>query len=309
MPLVSMKPVLAAAKRAGFGVGAFNPVDYNSMKAIVRAAEAADAPVIAQTSVKTIRYWGFATLSAWMRDLAQDSPVPVSLHVDHCKDLDIIRQCIEHGWTDVMFDGSSFPYEENLDKTRQVVAMATGARGTADVGVEAELGQIGGVEEDIQVSERDAHLADPGKAIAFCTDLDLAVFAPAIGTAHGMYKGAPRIAFDNLEVISTRTGLPIALHGGTGLSDEVFERCIKLGCAKVNISTQLKHAFIDGFCDYHARQPDDYEPLKVIDAQYQRMEAEIGDKIRQFGGAGTGAALLAELAVSHTEHDKGAAAS
>jgi fructose/tagatose bisphosphate aldolase len=156
----------------------------------------------------------------------------------------------------------------------------------AGVGVEAELGEIVGVEEDIVISESEAHLADPEKAEIFCRELDLGVFAPAIGTAHGYYKGEPKVAFDLVEDIFQRTGTPLALHGGTGLPDDTIQRCIRLGCAKVNISTNLKHVFIDGFCDYNREHPDDYEPLRVLGAQFEAMKRLVGEKIAQFGGSG-----------------------
>ena len=136
-----------------------------------------------------------------MKDLAEDSPVPVALHLDHCKEVEFIQQCIDAGWTSVMIDASSLPYEENLAMSAEVVRRAS----AKNVGVEAELGEIGGVEEDIIVAEEDAHLADPDKAIAFCEQVSLAVFAPAIGTAHGVYKGEPKIAFDRLEKIANAT--------------------------------------------------------------------------------------------------------
>ena len=221
MALVSMKPMLASARQGGYAVGAFNVVDYASMKAVVCAAEALKAPVIVQLSVKTIVYWGYETLAGWMRELAGDAPIPVALHVDHCKDPDVIERCIEAGWTSVMIDASALPFKENLDLSRRVIDMAV----PAGVGVEAELGEIGGVEEDLAVDEEDAHLADPQKALAFCEQLDLAAFAPAIGTAHGMYKGEPKIAFDRLEEIYRHTETPLALHGGTGLSDDIIQRC------------------------------------------------------------------------------------
>lgn len=284
MSLVSMNPMLQAAAKAGYAVGAFNPVDYASMKAIVRAAEEEDAPVIVQLSAKTVRYYGHEALAGWMRELAGNSPVPVALHLDHGKEVEMIRRCIETGWTSVMIDASHLPFEENLALSRQVLEMAT----PAGVGVEAELGEIVGVEEEIVVAEDDAHLADPDKAEIFCRELDLGVFAPAIGTAHGYYKGEPKVAFDLINEIYRRTGKPLALHGGTGLSDEIIQRCIKLGCAKVNISTNLKHAFIDGFADYHRANPDDHEPLRVLGAQFAGMKQLIREKIRQFGGSGTG---------------------
>jgi len=280
MPLVSMKPMLAAARGAGYGIGAFNIVDYNSARAVVRAAEQLSAPVIVQTSVKTVKFWGAPAIAAWMRHLTANSAAPVALHLDHCTALDVIETCIAAGWTSVMIDASSKPFEENLALTKKVLEMAE----PAGVGVEAELGEIGGVEDDLRVADEDAHLVDPEKAMVFC-QLPLAVFAPAIGTAHGIYKSKPRIAFDRLESISRRTSMPFALHGGTGLSDDVFQRCIKLGCAKVNISTQLKHSFIDAFVEYHLAKKE-YEPLKPLGAQFERMSQDVVELIRKFGGEG-----------------------
>jgi len=181
-----------------------------------------------------------------------------------------------------MIDASAKPSEENLALSRQVVEMAR----QRNVTVEAELGAIVGVEDDIHVKEQDAHLADPEQAIRFCTEVEPDCFAPAIGTAHGVYKGEPKIAYDRLEEIAGKTSIPIALHGGTGLADEVFKKCISLGCAKVNISTQLKYAFIDGFVEYHNAHDTQYNPLKVIEAQYDALIAGIIGNINLFGSAG-----------------------
>jgi fructose-bisphosphate aldolase class II/tagatose 1,6-diphosphate aldolase GatY/KbaY len=249
--------------------------------AIVRAAEALGAPVIVQTSVKTVRFWTPGTIRSWMDDIAGASPVEVCLHLDHCKEVDFCMECIDAGWTSVMFDGSAEPFEENLRMTREVARAAE----AAGASLEAELGEIVGVEDDKSVADDQAHLADPEKAVEFCKAVDLAAFAPAIGTAHGVYKGEPKLAFDRLDEIARRTGMPIALHGGTGLSDEVFKRCIALGCAKVNISTQLKYAFIDGFADYHTANRK-YDPLKVLAAQFERVKGEMSAKMCLFGSAG-----------------------
>jgi len=280
MPLVNMTQMLADAKRDKYAVGAFNIVDYNSTLAVVRAAEQLKAPVIVQVSVKTVKFWGAEPLAAWIRQVAADSPAPVAYHLDHCRDLDVVRQCIEAGWTSVMIDASHLPYDQNLAMTKQVCEMAE----PAGVSVEAEMGEIVGVEDDIFVAEHDAHLADPDKAVAFCEQVKLATFAPAIGTAHGVYKGEVNIAYDRLEQIADRTGLPIALHGGTGLDDDTFRKCIELGCAKVNISTALKYAFIDGFVDFHAANRK-YEPLKPLGAQYERIKQLVIDNIQLFGSA------------------------
>ncbi|UCD48511.1 MAG: class II fructose-bisphosphate aldolase [Phycisphaerales bacterium] len=282
MAIVNMRQMLQEAKAGRYAVGAFNILDYNSMRAVVDAAAELKAPVIIQTSVKTVVFWGYEPIIQWYRQLADAVSVPVAIHLDHCKDLDVIRQCIAHGWTSVMIDASSKPFEENLTLTQQAAEMAT----PKDITVEAEMGAIVGVEDDIHVREQDAHLADPDEAQRFCEAVSLDCFAPAIGTAHGVYKGEPVIAFDRIETIARRTGLPLALHGGTGLSDEVFRRCIALGCAKVNISTQLKYAHIDGFVDYHTGHSTQYDPLKVLAAQYERLREGIARDIQLFGSAG-----------------------
>jgi ketose-bisphosphate aldolase len=290
MPLVNLKPVLREAKTNGYAVAAFNPVDYASMKAMITAAEELNAPVIIQSSAKTIKYYGHAAIAGWMQELAGRSPVPVVLHLDHGKDLEMIKKCIDMGWTSVMIDWSDKPFEQNLEATRKVVELAA----AANVGVEAEIGEIHGVEDDMVVEAN--HLTDPSEAEKFCRELDLAAFAAAIGTAHGYYKGEPNVAFDLIGEINRRTDTPMALHGGTGLSDETIQKCIKLGCAKINISTNLKHVFIDSFVAYHQAKPTDYEPLRVLTAQFDALKDLFKDKIAQFGGANRGSELLAKVA-------------
>lgn len=282
MPLENMKAMLAAASDGGYAVGAFNILDYNSTKAVVRAAEDVKAPVIIQTSAKTVIFWGCSAIISWVKELIEQTNVPVALHLDHCKDLQLIADCIETGWSSVMIDASSKPFEENLALSKQVVAMAQ----PKNITVEAELGAIVGVEDDIHVKEQDSHLADPQQAVRFCQEVEPDCFAPAIGTAHGVYKGEPKISYDRLEEIAGKTDVPLALHGGTGLADEVFRKCISLGCAKVNISTQLKYAFIDGFVAYHNEHNTEYNPLKVIDAQFDELKKGIMEKINLFGSAG-----------------------
>jgi ketose-bisphosphate aldolase len=287
MPLVNPAPMLATARREGWAVAAFNPVDYASTKAIVQAAQELGAPVITQFSTKTVKYHGYETIAGWLRELAGAASVPVALHLDHGKDLAVIERCLAAGWTAVMIDASDKPFAENLALTRQVVALAA-AHGA---GVEAELGEIGGVEEEVTGAAE--HYADVAESLAFCRAAGLAVFAPAIGTAHGVYASEPRIAWDRLAAISRDTPTPLALHGGTGLSDEVIQRCIQHGCAKINISTNLKRVFIDSFCAHHRAHPDDYEPLPVLAAQFAAMKTLVREKITQFGGAGKAARVPA----------------
>lgn len=284
MPLVNMKDMLEKAKQ-DYAVGAFNILDYNSMKAVVDAAESLKAPVIIQTSVKTVKMWGHKAIVSWANELCDGTTVPIALHLDHCTDVDYIRACIESGWTSVMIDASARPFEENMELTRRVVDMAR----PHDISVEAELGAIVGVEDDIHVKEQDAHLADLEQSLRFCAELEIDCFAPAIGTAHGVYKGEPKIAYDLVDKIFQQTRVPLALHGGTGLADEVFHKCIGLGCAKVNISTQLKYAHIDSFVQYYQQNPNEYNPLKPLAAQYQAVRKAVEEKIKLFGSAGRAA--------------------
>ncbi len=282
MPLENMKAMLSAARAGRYAVGAFNILDYNSTKAVIEAAEHLKAPVIIQTSAKTVIFWGSSAIISWVKELIRHTTVPIALHLDHCKDLQLIAECIDTGWSSVMIDASSKPFEENLALSKQVVKMAH----PKNVTVEAELGAIVGVEDDIHVKEQEAHLADPEQAVRFCREVQPDCFAPAIGTAHGIYKGEPKIAYDRLEEIAGKTTVPLALHGGTGLAAGVFKKCISLGCAKVNISTQLKYAFIDGFVAYHNAHNTQYDPLKVIAAQFDALKAAVIENINLFGSAG-----------------------
>lgn len=283
MPLAPMGPMLRHGRRHGYGIAAYNMIDYNSAASVVAAATELDAPVIVQVSVKTVKHWGARAVGTWVRMLAEDAPVPVALHLDHCTDADVIRRCIDAGWTSVMFDGSALPFDENLRRSAEIYALTQ----AAGVGLEAEIGAIGGVEDDKVVGEDASMLADFDECVVFCREMPhLAVFAPAIGTAHGFYKGEPKIAYDLLGRIAQAIDIPIALHGGTGLSDAQFHRCIGLGCAKVNISTMHKRLFIEGFVGLKAEKPKLEEPLPFIAAQHAAMKADVMQCIRTFGSAG-----------------------
>jgi fructose-bisphosphate aldolase, class II len=280
MPKATLKEVLIEAKAQGSAVGAFNCYDYLCMRAVAESAEELSRPAIIQTSVAAVKLWGIETMAGWYAGLANRVPVPLVLHLDHCRDLDYLRLCVDSGWTSVMFDGSHLPFEENVVLSKEAAAYAS----SCGVSVEAELGAIGGKEDDISAG-LDVPLADPDEAGRFCERVPLDVFAPAVGTVHGLYKGKPNLDFKRLEEIARRTAVPLALHGGTGLSDEIFKRCIELGCVKINIGTQLKRDLIDGFYDYHSLHPQEYNPLNVFGAQLEQLELGIKQKITLFGGA------------------------
>jgi len=291
MPLVNMKPLLRDAMDNGYAVAAFNLVDYNTTKAMVKAAEELNAPVICQTSAKTIKYFSHKEIVSWVRTVAEDSPVPVVLHLDHCKDIPMIEACAKAGWTSIMIDASELSFEQNLAESLKVREIAE----KYGVGMEAELGQIMGVEDDMHVADEDSILTDPEDAKRFCDALDLSAFACAVGTAHGYYKGDPVVDFDRIKAINELTKTPMALHGGTGLSDETFAKAIARGAAKINISTNLKHVWVQSFVDYHLAKPTDFEPLRVGDAQYQACKAMFHGFIEKFGGKDRGTAFLNTL--------------
>ncbi|MFK7762505.1 MAG: ketose-bisphosphate aldolase [Roseobacter sp.] len=283
MAIAQMKSMLKKAQAEKYGIAAFNMIDYNSARAVVDGAQEMNAPIIIQLSVKTIKVWGFQPIADWVRSLSEGVDVPVALHLDHCKDLDVIQGCIDAGWTSVMFDGSALPFQENIRQTKMAYDLASGA----GVGLEAEIGAIGGTEDDKFVAEDEAILANVKECVEFCGHFpDLAVFAPAIGTAHGVYKGEPKIAYDRLEEITSSVDIPIALHGGTGLNADQFSRCISSGCAKVNISTMHKLQFIKGFTDLKIEKPNLGEPIPFIDAQYALMKSGVKDMIALFGSEG-----------------------
>ena len=247
MSLVPMAELLNKAKAEKYAVGAFNIVDYATLQAVVDAAEEEKAPAIIQTSASsTVKYYGYKPLFDMVANVAGPSKIPFALHLDHCKDLDMVYACIDSGWTAVMYDGSSYAFEVNLKNSKDVVARAH-AKG---VSVEGEIGAVWGVEDDINVDEHQDLLADPEKAVQYAEESGVDAFAPAIGTAHGLYKGEPKLDYDRLEKIAKRVAAPIVIHGGTGLADEVFRKLIKLGGAKINVSSQLKIGFFDGFKTY-----------------------------------------------------------
>lgn len=277
--MIGMLKQASAEKRA---VGAFNILDYNSMRAVIKAAEEINAPVIIQTSTATVKFWGAGAIAGWARELAAASAVPTALHLDHCKDMEMIHKCIANGWTSVMIDASARPFAENVALTKEVVARAH----PKGISVEGEIGKIGGVEDTVAVSAKDANLADPAQAEQFYKQTGIDCLAPAVGTAHGFYKETPKIAFDRIKEIAKLTGVPLALHGGTGLSDDVFRRCIRSGCAKINVSTHIKHAFISGFIAYYDEHRPENDPLKIINAQYDRIKNEVVKFMTVFENAG-----------------------
>lgn len=261
MAVVSLPAIMGPAFAQRYGVAAFNAVDDITMDGLIRAAEKSRSPLIIQISVKTVHFWGANVIKDMFTHMAQRVSVPVTLHLDHCPDPEVAKICLDAGWNSVLFDGSGLSYAENYAKTVEVVELArrTGAS------VEGELVTVGGVEDGIG-SDEEGELVPIDKEIEFIRQTGIYCYAPPIGTAHGFYKAAPTIRYERIRQLVEATQMPMVLHGGSGLSNEVFGRLIALGAAKVNISTDLKKTYADGFRTYLEDKPTEYNPLKLIGA-------------------------------------------
>lgn len=280
MPVVPMTEILGPAFKQRYGVGAFNIVNDLSMAAVLEAAAQTESPVIIQVSVKTVKMFGAKLLQRMFEEMASHVPIPATLHLDHCPEVAMIKTCLDAGWNSVLFDASKLSYEENLKLTKEVVAMArkTGAA------VEGELEAVYGVEDGMG-SKHEGELVPFDKCIEFLDQTHIDSFAPAIGTAHGLYKKAPKIDFDRVKKLVSARPVPIVLHGGTGLADDVFKRLISEGCAKVNISTMLKITYCDGYRNYLDAKPDEHDPLKVQANVRDKMIVMAKGFMETFGSA------------------------
>ena len=282
MPLVPVRDLLFEAQKGGYAVGAFNCNNMEIVQAIVRAAQAEQSPVIIQASQGAIKYAGLEYISALGRLAAEQAAVPVALHLDHGTSFEQAIQCIREGFSSVMIDGSKLPFEENMALTGAVVRVAR----AVGVSVEGELGKIGGTEDDIVVSQREAQLTDPGQAKAFVERTGVDALAVAVGTAHGVYQGKPELDFERLKKIAQMVNIPIVLHGSSGVPEEDIKRAIQYGVRKVNIDTDVRAAFMEGVKGILAESPEEIDPRKVLGPARERMEEEIRSKMRIFGSSG-----------------------
>jgi ketose-bisphosphate aldolase len=281
MPVASMQEILRDAFTRRYGVGAFNIVNDLTMDAVLTAAADTRSPVIVQVSVKTVKVMGARLIRLMFEEMASRVPVPATLHLDHCPDRRVIEECVAAGWNSVLFDASNLSYEDNMAQTKEVVALAH----KTGIAVEGELEAVKGVEDGVGSEEGGAVVA-LDKALAFIRETRVDSFAPAIGTAHGVYKGKPQINFQRVAEIVAAEPVPLVVHGGTGLSEETFRELIRLGAPKVNISTQLKITMADGFREYLTAKPTEYDPLKLLGAVKKKVVGQVSEFMRIFGSEG-----------------------
>ena len=281
MGLVSSTPMLRKARSGKFGIVAFNVHTLEMLQAVVEAAEECEAPVIIQTSVGTVKHLGGEYLAAAARTAARKAGVPIALHLDHCTDYGLILKCMRDGYTSVMIDASMHPFRTNVEMTKKVVEAAR----ALGVNVEAELGRVGGVEDEMAVDEAEAFLADPEECRRFVELTGVDTLAPAVGTQHGLYKGEPRIDFDRIRRIAEAVEAPLVLHGGSGIPDAMLRRCIESGMAKINVATELKNRFTSAILEYLTAHPGETDPRKYMTPAKEAVKQLAIAKIRLSGSA------------------------
>jgi fructose-bisphosphate aldolase class II len=283
VPVVSMKEILDRAFTERYGVAAFNILNDLTIEAIFAAAVEEQAPVIIQTSVKTVRQYGRDQLFGIFSALARDVPVPVTLHLDHCPERSVISDCLAGGWNSVLFDAHELDVAENLRQTTEVMAEAR----LYGANVEGEIEGIQGVEDDIG-SDEASRAQSVEVAVEFIKKTGVDCFAPAIGNAHGQYTAAPKLDHQRVTELVEATGVPMALHGGTGLSEDQFRDLISRGCAKVNISTAIKESFMKSGLEFlrGAEEKGKWDPPSLFRHQRSAVMETARYHIRLFGGTG-----------------------
>lgn len=279
--LVTGIEILERAHKEGYAVGAFNTSNLEITQAIVEAAEETRSPVIIQVSEGGLKYAGIEAISAIVRTLAEKATVPIALHLDHGTDFNTIMKCLRNGWTSVMIDASKFPLEENIQRTRKIVEIAH----SMGVSVEAEIGKIGGTEDHITVDEREASMTDPEEALRFAKETGVDYLAIAIGTAHGPYKGEPKLDFERLKRIKELLNMPLVLHGASGVPEEAIKKAVSLGINKINIDTDVRQAFTARLRRLLEEDKEVYDPRKILGPCKEAMKEVIKQKMILFGSS------------------------
>lgn len=281
MALVSVTELLKKADREGYAVGAFNANNMEIIQAIAQAAALEKSPVIMQASQGAIKYAGLEFITGMVKLAADEYKIPIALHLDHGTDFDQVVKCIRSGFSSVMYDGSKLSLEENIAMTNKVLDIAR----PIGVSVEAELGKIGGTEDHVHVDEREAMFTDPEEARIFVEQTGVESLAIAIGTAHGQYKGEPRLDYDRLKIIKDLVKIPIVLHGSSGVPDQAVQKAIELGVCKVNIDTNIREAFVGEMRRIITNDANEIDPRKILGPARDATVEIIRQKMRVFGSS------------------------
>jgi tagatose 1,6-diphosphate aldolase GatY/KbaY len=277
MPLVTSEKMLLDAQKGGYAVGAFNVENMEMVKAVIAAAEEVKAPVMLQTTPSTVKYGSLETFAAIITAEAKKATIPVALHLDHGSSFDLAVRAIKEGYTSIMIDGSHESFEDNIKISKKVVEVAK----PNGIPVEAELGKVGGKEDDLE-AEADTN-TNPMEAKEFVERTGINSLAVAIGTAHGFYNGTPVLDKERLSEIRKLVSIPLVLHGASGLSDEDVMDCVGRGICKVNFATELRVAYTDGIKEVLMEKPDTFDPKTLGKAGIDRVKTLVINRMKVCG--------------------------
>jgi len=277
--LVTTKDMLLKAQEGRYAVGAFNVENLEFVMAVVAAAEEKHSPVIMQTTPGTIKYASIDYFAAMCRVAADAASVPVAIHLDHGDGFDRCVQAMHAGYTSVMIDGSHVPFEDNIALTASVTKVA----GPIGIPVEAELGKVGGKEDDGPAVEGENPYTDPDQAEEFVARTGCTSLAVGVGTAHGVYKGIPHIEQGVLKAIRSRLDIPLVLHGTSGVPDDQVAEAIANGICKVNYATELRQAYTRGFMGFMTENPDCFDPKKPSKLGMAEIQAVVMSHMDNLG--------------------------
>lgn len=281
MPLVTTKQMLLDAQNGYYAVGAFNVENMEMVLAVLEAAEELKSPVIMQTTPSTVKYAGLDFYLANVKAAAERAAVPVAMHLDHGSSFGLAMQALRTGYTSIMIDGSHESFEDNIAVTKAVAD----ACAPSGIPVEAELGKVGGKEDDLDGGEGNGY-TDPEEAREFVERTGASSLAVAIGTAHGLYKGEPKLDQERLSEIRKVVSVPLVLHGASGVPDEAVREAVSRGICKVNYATELRIAYSDGVKEVLANNPDTIDPKKYGAVGKAHVKAFVMDKMKNCGCAG-----------------------
>lgn len=282
MKILSTREMLKKAQREGYAVPAFNIHNLETLQVVVETAAELQSPVILAGTPSTIAYAGGEYIVAMAQVAAQKHNIPIAIHLDHFEDVEEIKHYVNMGFNSTMIDASHSSYEDNIKTVKEVVEYAH----KYDATVEAELGRLGGQEDDLVVDEKDAMYTNPQQAKEFVEKTGIDSLAIAIGTAHGLYKGEAKLDFDRLKEIRDMVDVPLVLHGASDVPDELVKKAISLGICKVNVATDLKIPFSDAVKKFFNENPDANDPRKYMTPGKEAMKKIVEHKIMVCGSNG-----------------------
>ena len=286
MSFVTTKEMLKEAQKGRYAVGAFNANNMEIIQAIVETAEEEKAPVILQASQGAIKYAGLDSIVAMVKIMAEKVNIPVALHLDHGTDYYQNIKCLRAGFTSLMYDGSKLPFDENVKMTKKVVEMAH----ACDIPVEAELGQIGKMgdsdEPGVALERVKESMAIPEEAVKFVELTEIDFLAAAVGTIHGCRTPFAKLDISRIERIRELTGVPLVLHGASGVNDDEVRKGIVAGICKINIDTRIRMIFTEKMSEIIKTNPEEIDPRKILGPAKDAAKEIIRDRIKVFGCSG-----------------------